>query len=121
MITRITDVPDNMVAFHAVGKVDAADFETVVVPAVSELVKRTGELNYLMLIDTELSDFTAGAWFQDMLLGITKFTKWKRVAILTDSAAVNKFTDIFSIVAPGEFKGFRKEEFDLAVEWVSAA
>jgi hypothetical protein len=119
MITRIQNVPENIVAFDASGKVTKEDFEAVVVPAVSELVERTDELNYLMVINTDLSNFTIGAWLQDMLIGIKKFTKWNRAAILTDSDSVNTFTDVFSIIVPGEFKGFLKEEIDTAINWVA--
>jgi hypothetical protein len=120
MISRLTNVPNNIVAFDASGEVTKEDFDKVVMPAVSELVGRTGELNYLMRISTPLSKFTAGAWFQDLLLGIKELTKWKRAAILSDSDALNKFTNIFSVIVPGEFKGFKKEEMDKAVSWVSA-
>lgn len=119
MISLLTDVPSNMVAFKATGTVTKEDFETVVMPAVSELVSRTGELNYLMMIDTELGKFTSGAWMQDLLLGIKQITKWNRAAILTDSEGINKFTDIFSVIVPGEFRGFDKSALDEAVKWVS--
>ena len=121
MITRIMEVPDNMVAFKATGTVTKADFEAIVLPACSKLAESTGKLNYLMQIDTGLKDFTAGAWFQDLLLGLKQFTNWHRSAIVSDSAAINKFTDLFSFVAPGEFKGFTPEELDAAIAWTSSS
>ncbi|MCK7556627.1 STAS/SEC14 domain-containing protein [Chitinophaga sedimenti] len=120
MITQLSNVPSNIVAFRASGEVTKDDFETDVLPAVHELVKRTGKLNYLMIIDTDLKNFTGGAWAQDMLLGIKQLTKWHRAAILTDSDNINTFTDAFSYLVPGEFKGFKKDELDAAVAWVSA-
>lgn len=119
MITQIQNVPDNMVAFDATGLVTKEDFETIVIPAVNELVGRTNELNYLMVINTDLSKFSIGAWLQDLLLGLKKITKWQRAAILTDSDMVNTFTDIFSVIVPGEFKGFMRSELATAIRWVS--
>lgn len=119
MIRQLVNVPGNIVAFSAEGEVTETDFKEVVLPAVKALVAKTGTLNYLMVINTPLSDFSIGAWWQDALLGLKEFTKWNRVAILTDSGVVNTFTDLFSIIVPGEFKGYKKSELDTAIDWVS--
>ncbi|MBD3583347.1 SpoIIAA family protein [Flavobacterium selenitireducens] len=118
MIQKINEVPANMVAFRASGEVTKEDFENVF-PEVEALVERTGKLNYLLELETSPSNFTMGAWLQDALLGIKNITKWNRAAIVSDSDAVRTFTDAFSKVMPGEFRGFPKEEFDHAVDWVS--
>jgi len=118
MIEKLTNIPDTMVGFRAAAEVTSADFEKVVVPSVNELIARTDKLNYLMVIDTSLKHFSAGAWLQDALLGIKKLTKWSKVAILSDSEGIQKFTDIFSVVSPGEFKGFNRDELDKAVAWI---
>jgi len=73
-----------------------------------------------MVIDTDLSNFTAGAWLQDALLGLKNIGSWNRAAILSDSEGIKTFTNIFSIVVPGEFKGFSKDQLEEAVVWVSS-
>ncbi|RZJ73503.1 STAS/SEC14 domain-containing protein [Flavobacterium sp.] len=118
MIQQINNVPDNMVAFRSSGEVTKDDFDTVF-PKVEELVERTGKLNYLLELDNSPADFTAGAWLQDALLGVKNITKWNRAAIVTDSEQIRTFTDAFSKLMPGEFRGFSKDEFDNAVDWVS--
>ncbi|NUY81795.1 STAS/SEC14 domain-containing protein [Flavobacterium sp. MAH-1] len=118
MIQQIDNVPDNMVAFRSSGEVTKDDFDTVF-PRVEELVDRTGKLNYLLELDNSPADFSAGAWLQDALLGVKNITKWNRAAIVTDSRQVRDFTEAFSKVMPGEFRGFPKSEFDHAVDWVS--
>src|SRR6185312_15276084 len=105
MIVKIENTPDNMVGFQAINEVTKEDFKAQVIPHVEELVKRTGKLNYLMVINTDLSNFTAGAWLQDALLGLKNIGSWNRAAILSDSEGIKTFTNIFSIVVPGEFKG----------------
>ena len=118
MIVQIKDVPNNMVAFKADGEVTKEDFE-VVKQEVASLVEATGKLNYLLFLDNSPKDFTIGAWLQDALLGISNITKWNRAAIISDSDAVITFTDAFSKVMPGEFKGYAKADYDKAVNWVS--
>jgi len=118
MITQIPDVPNNMVGFRADGEVTKEDFE-MAKEQVAQLVEKTGKLNYLLFLDNSPKDFTLGAWLQDALLGINNLTKWNRAAIISDSEAVIKFTDVFSKLMPGEFRGYSKTEYDKAVNWVS--
>ena len=118
MIVQIPDLPDNMVGFRADGEVTNNDFE-VVKHQVASLVEKYGELNYLLFLDNSPADFTAGAWLQDALLGIKNITKWNRAAIITDSDTVIDFTDVFSKLMPGEFRGYHKPDYQDAVDWVS--
>ncbi len=109
MITIINDAPENVAAFNATGDVNKEDFENLVIPYVKNKVEQFDELNYLLYLDTDLSNFTMGAWLQDALLGIKNLSKWNRAAIVTDKEGVQNFTDIFSVLMPGEFKSFPKE------------
>lgn len=119
MIVKIENVPDNMVGFQAIGEITKADFENKVIPEMEALVERTGKLNYLMVIDTALQNFTAGAWLQEVLTGVKNFTNWNRTAILSDSEVLKKITNVFSVIVPGEFRGFSKDQLETAVAWVS--
>lgn len=118
MITQITGLPETMVGFRADGEVTKEDFE-MVQAQVAALVEKQGRLNYMLVLDNSPKDFTLGAWLQDALLGIKNITKWNRAAIVTDIEGVITFTDAFSKVMPGEFRGYRKNEYDAAVSWVS--
>ena len=117
MITIINDAPENVAAFNATGEVTKEDFENLVIPYVKNKVEQFDELNYLLYLDTDLSNFTIGAWLQDALLGIKNLSKWNRAAIVTDKEGVQNFTDIFSVLMPGEFKSFPKENLYNAFYW----
>lgn len=117
MITIIPDTPENVAAFKASGEIAKEDFENLVIPHVKTKVNTFNELNYLLLLDTDLDQFTAGAWFQDALLGLKNITKWNRAAIVTDKKAVQNFTEIFSVLMPGEFKSFAKDDLHHAISW----
>ncbi len=119
MIERLKDVPGNLAAFRATGEVTQDDFKNTVMPEVELMVEKTDKLNYLLLLDTDIKNFTAGAWLQDALLGIKNLTKWNRAAIVSDSENIIKFTDAFSVAMPGEFKGFKKTELQQAIDWAS--
>lgn len=119
MIQHLQDLPDNIVGFKAVGEITEKDFTDIVVPKVKELIEKTDKLNYLLVLETELSNFTVGAWMKDAMMGIKHLTKWNRAAIVSDVEAIRNFTDIFSYLIPGEFKGFENKELQEAIDWVS--
>lgn len=118
MIEQIHNLPDNMVGFRSSGEVTQDDFK-LVNTKVSELVQKTGKLNYLLYLENSPADFTFEAWIQDALLGIKNITKWNRAAIISDSETVDKFTSFFSKIMPGEFKVFHKNDLERAIDWTS--
>jgi hypothetical protein len=119
MIHVIPDLPSNIVGFKATGNIHSDDFSKTIFPAVKELVNNTGELNYLLVLDTSLSNFSVGSWLQDAMLGLKHFFKWHRAAIVSDSESIRKFTDLFGKVMPGEFKGFSHDQLEEAIGWTA--
>lgn len=119
MITILNNTPTNTAAFKATGKVTKDDYQNVLLPEVEKLIQNTGQINFLLYLDTDIENFTAGAWLQDAMLGLKNLMKWHRAAIVTDSSKIITFTEFFSYLIPGEFKGFSKEAYEDALIWVS--
>lgn len=121
MIYRIIDLPPNMIGFKASWQVTQQDFEEVVIPCVQKHVEKMGQINYMLVLNTSIRNFTFSAWLRDILLGLKNITKWNRAAIVTDSKAIKTFTKIFSLLVPGEFRGFSHDEMQRAINWVAEA
>ena len=119
MVTVLHNAPENVAAFRATGEVKKEDYENVVIPTIDKLVEKQGSINFLLLVDTPLSNFTLGAFLEDIGVGLKHFTKWRKMAIVSESGPINKFTDFFSYIAPGEAKGFTHAQIVEATEWVS--
>ena len=119
MLSIIPDLPANVVGVKATGEVTRQDFNAVVMPAVDALANQSDKINYLLWLDTDISKFEAGAWMKDALMGLKHLFKWNRVAIVTDQKGVEKFTDVFSYVVPGNYKGFSVSELATAKKWVA--
>lgn len=119
MIQLMNDVPANVAGFRALGEVDADDYKKVLVPALDALVAKQEKINFLLVLDTSLKDFSIGALLQDLGVGLKHFTKWHKMAIVSESDGINKFTDAFSYIAPGEAKGYTHAQLEKAIEWVS--
>lgn len=119
MIHHLENLPSNIVGFKATGEITQKDFTEIVMPKVKALIDETDKLNYLLVLETSLKNFTIGAWMKDAMMGIKHLTKWNRAAIVSDVEAVRNFTNFFSYLMPGEFKGFEHSQLQEAIDWVS--
>src|SRR5581483_2024514 len=86
---------------------------------IEELAKRQGEINYLLVLETDVQNFSAAAWWQDFKLGLKNFAKWNKVAIVTDQKGVEWLTDTASHFIPGKSRGYKLSELNDAIDWVS--
>ncbi|HEK21827.1 STAS/SEC14 domain-containing protein [Mucilaginibacter sp.] len=120
MLQFIKDLPAHVVGIHAIGEVTKEDVDRVLIPKIDELVKRQDEINYLLLLETDVQNWSSGAWLDDIKMGIKNFTKWNKIAVVSDQKGVQWFTDAFHYFVPGKSKGFSLNELDEAVKWVSA-
>ena len=119
MITQIENLPSNIVGFKAIGEITEKDFTETVMPKVKPLIDKIDKLNYLLVLETSVKNFTIGAWMKDAMMGIKHLTKWNKAAIVSDVEAIRNFTNFFSYLMPGEFKGFEHKELQQAIDWVS--
>lgn len=115
MILKLNDTPDSMVAFVACEEITKEDFDTVVLPAVHELVERTGKLNYLLVVADTIKKFTLDVSMKDAMVG---FTTWNRAGIVTDAERTPWLIDLFNSIVPVEFKVFSHNQINQAVNWV---
>ncbi|SDH14254.1 STAS/SEC14 domain-containing protein [Mucilaginibacter gossypii] len=119
MLQLINHLPANVVGVRASGEVTRADMENVLLPAIDQLAEREGEINYLLVLDTNVQNFTLAAWWNDLKLGLKNFTKWNRIAVVSEQKGVEWFTDLFKFLIPGKSRGFTHDELSEAIVWVS--
>jgi hypothetical protein len=119
MLQFMNNLPDHVVGIHAVGEVTKDDYDQVLKPRLDDLEKRQGEINYLLVLDNNVQDFTVAAWWQDFLVGIKHFTHWNKIAVVSDQKAVERFTNFFTHFIPGKSKGFPSDQEQEAIQWIS--
>lgn len=119
MLTKIENLPPHIFGVKATGEVTEVDLKEILLPGLQAVADEFGAIYYLLVLDTKVEQFTAGAWIQDMIAGLKHFTKWKKMAVVTDQKAVRTFTDLFSYVSPGAAKGYTMAELDEAITWLS--
>lgn len=120
MIEIMNDLPPHVVGFRATGKVTKEDYENILMPVVDAQSKNFKQLNFILLLDTDVSNYTFGAWVDDALVGWKHLMHWHRVAIVSNRDVIKKITDIFGHLVPGEYKGFKTEDLEEAKKWVAS-
>jgi len=119
MITQISTLSGNTVGFNLVGEITKEDYDNVIFPAVKKVTEKSDELNMMLVISTDLSNFTPGAWIKDAALGLKNLTKFHHVALVSDSLIVRSITSIANKLIPGEYKSFTLKDIDSAKAWVT--
>jgi hypothetical protein len=119
MIETIAGLPANVVGFRVVGQITADDYDDVLRPVVDSVLKRGDEIR-IVLEFPEWTGMTAGAVWADMKMGFERFTKWKRIALVTDVDWMRHATNLFGWMTPGDVKTFALAERDDAIAWAAA-
>ena len=118
MIERITDVPDGVLGFEAVGEVSAEDYRDVVVPAIASLAASGGDARVLLVLGPRFERFSAGAMWQDAKMAF-EHVHWARAALVTDVDWIRHVTGAFGWMVPGEFRTFAVADREAATAWVA--
>lgn len=116
MLKKIADLPDGVIGVEASGTITADDYREVVQPLVSE-AKTSGKMR-LLYVYGEV-DITAGGAWQDAKTGISNWTSFDKIAIVTDEDWIEHSIKAFGWIMPGEVKVFDDDDRDDAVRWLA--
>ena len=119
MIEIIPGLPPHVAAFTATGKITSDDYKKIINPCVKKIAKDFGKINYLLVLNTPLSNYSTNAWIQDGLLGFRHFAKWNKLAIVSEKNSIKKFTNFFGKFLPSVTKGFMMQDVDIAKRWIA--
>lgn len=117
MIKLIEGLPDGVLGFEAVGKVESADYQAVA-PALERALERHPKLRLIHVLDERFAGYTAGGAWQDALLGLAHPRSFERIAVVTDSESTRRLVKLAGWSIPGELKLFPSQEREQAEAWV---
>ena len=120
MIQLIEGAPEGVLAFEAVGEVDAQDYEDVLKPAIEESLAGGGRLRFVFEIGSEFDRYTADAAWDDMMLEFAHLTEWQRCALVTDLDWVEHAAKALGWLMGGRLKVFDIDELKAALEWAAS-
>jgi hypothetical protein len=119
VIERIDGAPEGVLAFKAVGKVEAADYENVLTPAIEAAVAEQGKIRLVYELGTEYEGYSAGAAWEDMKLWTPHLRSWERCAVVTDHRLIGDAVRAFAMLMPGDVKVFPAGERQAALDWAA--
>lgn len=120
MLQLIEDLPGNIVGIRAVNQVTEDDYKKVALPALEAAHKKFGKISLILVLETNVANYTIGAWINDIGAGLKYFTNWHKIAIVSDQKMVQLVTNAVSVLMPGESRGFAMEDLAAAKLWVAA-
>ena len=119
MIEALTGFPAKVLAFACKGHVTKQDYETVLVPAVEEALKKAGKVRLYYQIDPDFSGIDPGAMWEDFKVGMEHILRWERIAVVTDVDWIRHTLGFFGFMMPAIVKIFNVNESAKAREWIS--
>jgi hypothetical protein len=119
MIKPIEGAPDGVLAFKAVGKVEAADYEDVLTPAIEVAIAEHGKVRLVYELGAEFDGYSVAAAWEDMKLWRPHLRAWERCAVVTDHTMIADTMRAFGMLMPGQVKVFPVSALDEALAWAA--
>jgi len=119
MLTRMTGLPENAIGFEASGVVTGNDYETVLMPAVEDLLQRHARIRFLYYLGSAFESFEVRALWDDARVGLQHLRAWERIAVVTDVAWIRTAVHAFAFVVPGELRIYGNAEIAAARQWLA--
>jgi hypothetical protein len=119
MLRPLTDLPDTVIGFEAVGEVHADDYRDVLRPAIEAACADGGKVRLVYVLGPEFHGYSIGAGWQDTKMGTHHLTAFERTAVVTDVEWVEHLVGGFSWMVPGELRRFPLADLAPAVQWAA--
>jgi len=121
MIELLRGFPSNVVAISCHGNVSRQDYDTVLVPAVEKALQSNDKIRMLYEIAPDFTGYEAGAAWEDFKTGVEHFTKWDRIAVITDIEWIAGAVKIFGVFLPSTIRVYPPGEAAQARLWITQA
>lgn len=121
MIELLKGFPDNVVAMTCKGRVTRADYDNVLVPVVEKALQSNDKVRLLYEIGTDFEGYDAGAAWEDFKVGMEHFSRWERIAVITDIEWIKHSMQLFSFVMPGTARVYPTADAAKARLWITQA
>lgn len=118
MLEPLTDLPDGVIGFEAVGTIHGADYDTTLRPAIDAATE--GGIRLVYILGPRFEGYSSGASWDDLKLGVEHLRSWKRTALVTDVDWVRHLAATFGWMIPGRFRHFTLAERAEAIVWAAA-
>jgi hypothetical protein len=121
MIEQLADFPDDVLGFVWKGQVTRKEYDKVVLPAVADALKKYPKVRIYYEVAKDFTGAARGAVWDDFAFGIDNFTRWDRVAVVTDAEGFANAARLYSFILPCTVRSYPIAETAAARAWIAAA
>ena len=121
MIKILEGFPDNVIAVSAIGRVTRKDYDAVLIPRVEATDQEASEDSVLLRNRRGFRRHgTRGGVGRTCGFRSSPWTRWERVAAVTDVAWIAHVVNAFRFLIPGQVRVFPTNDKEVARAWVEA-
>ncbi len=120
MIEQLSNFPDDVLAFACKGRVTKADYDSVLVPAVTRALETHKKVRLYYETPADFAGIDPGAMWEDFKVGMEHFTRWERVAVVTDVEWIKQTIRLFGFLMPAAMMCFPTSQAAQARTWIVA-
>lgn len=121
MIEILKGFPSNVVAIACHGEVTKKDYDDVLIPAVEKALQTHDKIRMLYEVGTDFTGYDAGAALEDFKTGMEHFSRWDRIAVVTDVEWMAASLKIFGVFLPGTIRVYPTADAAKARLWITQA
>ncbi len=121
MIDILPDYPDNVLAVSGSGRITADDYRKVLVPEAEQRIARNGSIAVLYYLGPTYKGFSTSAAWSDLLFGLSRWSAFGRIAIVTDVVWVRDSASLFAPFFRGALRVFGASDLRQASAWIRGA
>jgi len=118
MIEILDGFPDTVVALSATGNVTRRDYDEVLDPAFEAAFRRHDKVRVYYELGPGFVRFEPGAMWEDFKVGVGHWSRWGRVAVVSDIDWIRRAVQAFRFMMPDQAQVFATEDAAAAREWV---
>jgi SpoIIAA-like len=121
MIEILPGYPDQVLAVSGTGHVSERDYRDVLIPEADARIGRHGRVRLLYLLGHGYDGLDPTAAWSDLKFGVSRWSKFGRIALVTDVAWIKNAARLFAPFFHHAFRIFDVAELEEASAWIRAA
>ncbi len=115
---EIEGLPSDVIGIDARGLISGIDYAETLEPLVREKLKKHQKLKMLVVAGPYFDGYSAGAIWDDARFGLTHFTTFSKLALVTDHEWLRHAAKFFGAFIPADVMIFAMDEKKEAMEWI---
>jgi hypothetical protein len=120
MLKKIDGLPANVMGVSAEGTVTREDYESILIPLLKAEYDRGQRVRLLFQLGTKFLDYTPGAAWDDLKVGLKYLRLFERCAIVSDVEWIRTSSQFVGSFIPCPTHVFANAEFENAVAWLAS-